>query len=120
MGVVCRRAGFVGSARLQLDPFHLMKCCHANDYSVNMSGGASRREKKEQLQVKDNKLQVITYHLCAEKHSGLVCCVFICRDERMFFFPPPKKEECVFLQWHALPHQQIQDLLGKNGDELQS
>nr|XP_046233888.1 ciliary-associated calcium-binding coiled-coil protein 1 isoform X2 [Scatophagus argus] len=31
-----------------------------------------------------------------------------------------EKEDCVFLQFDALPHQRIQELLGKTGDELQS
>ncbi|XP_044034214.1 ciliary-associated calcium-binding coiled-coil protein 1 isoform X2 [Siniperca chuatsi] len=31
-----------------------------------------------------------------------------------------QKEETAFLHWEALPHQQIQDLLKKTGDELQS
>ncbi|XP_045923977.1 ciliary-associated calcium-binding coiled-coil protein 1 isoform X2 [Micropterus dolomieu] len=52
-----------------------------------MSGGATRREKKELPKVKDNKLQ---------------------------------KEEAVFLQWEAMTQQQIQDLLNKTGDEVQS
>ncbi|XP_036938458.1 ciliary-associated calcium-binding coiled-coil protein 1 isoform X5 [Acanthopagrus latus] len=49
-----------------------------------MSGGVTRREKKEQPTVKD------------------------------------KREENVFLQWDALTHQQIQDLMEKTGDDLQS
>lgn len=68
-GVVC------GSARLQLDPSHSRKCCHANDRSVNMSGGATRREKKEP-KVKDNKQQVITCH-CGAENRFVVLCVYL-------------------------------------------
>ncbi|XP_026207798.1 ciliary-associated calcium-binding coiled-coil protein 1 isoform X2 [Anabas testudineus] len=49
-----------------------------------MSGGATRREKKEQVKVQDRKLQDI-----------------------------------VFLQWGALSHQQIEDLLQRSAEELQ-
>uniref|UniRef100_A0A7N6AC14 Uncharacterized protein n=1 Tax=Anabas testudineus TaxID=64144 RepID=A0A7N6AC14_ANATE len=51
-----------------------------------MSGGATRREKKEQVKVQDRKLQ---------------------------------KQDIVFLQWGALSHQQIEDLLQRSAEELQ-